>query len=52
MLWREHPDAVSYALARHTIYGTRQRVTGELVLGVWFWRVVKANPREVSEPCS
>lgn len=52
MLWRNHGDAVRYAEARALLYGTRQRVTGEPVLGVWFWRASKAHTRPVVEPCS
>lgn len=51
LLWRDHLDAVRFAHFRCLRYGTRQHVTGELVLGVWFWRVVKARER-VAEPCS
>lgn len=52
VLWRDHLDAVRYAQVRHMLYGTRQHVTGELVLGQWFWRVTRARAVEVAEPCS
>jgi len=53
MLWRSYQDAWRYAEARHLLYGTRQRVSGELVLGVWFWRASKARRQhKVAEPCS
>ena len=51
LLWAEWEDAVRFAEARHTLFKTRQRVTGELVLGRWFWRTSKALER-VQEPCS
>ena len=51
-LWRSHATAVLYAEARWLLYGTPQRVTGELYQGRWCWRVTKARRREVSEPCS
>lgn len=50
-LWGDHGDALRFAEARAVLYGTRQRVTGELVLGRWFWRACKAQAR-VPEPCS
>lgn len=51
LLWAEWEDAVRLAEARHVLFKTRQRVTGELVLGRWFWRTSRAIER-VAEPCS
>lgn len=51
-LWASHAVAVKYAEARHTLYGTRQHVGGELYQGRWLWRVTKAKAKAVAEPCS
>lgn len=51
MLWSEWEDAVRFAEARFILHKCRQRVTGELVLGRWFWRASRV-PARVAEPCS
>lgn len=52
-LWTDHARAVRYAEVRHMMYGTRQRVVGELYGGAWVWRVLRAaDPRPAGEPCS
>lgn len=53
VLWRDLADAYRYAELRSMVYGGRQRVRVEVVLGVRFWRVTKSCRQvEVAEPCS